>query len=194
MRCNSKDYPITVWTGHWIQGNPDGEGYVSSSTTDGVQTLVQRKSWRIVHLSWNTWWSNADPSTLHLLSWMLYGNHKEQPQFVGTWTQQGVKSVPQGCWPMLTPMLPTVVSSWLDVLSVVDHSWYTWETVECENPRRVAVIDANRCGWHLLQYPVQKHLHFLSWHSPSEWYIYTIHVSVVSRLKCPSYGCRGSIE
>uniref|UniRef100_A0A4W5MLI1 Fibronectin type-III domain-containing protein n=1 Tax=Hucho hucho TaxID=62062 RepID=A0A4W5MLI1_9TELE len=32
-----------------------------------------------------------------------------------TWTLQGVESVPQGCWPMLTPMLPTVVSSWLDV-------------------------------------------------------------------------------
>jgi hypothetical protein len=31
-----------------------------------------------------------------------------------------VKSVPQRCWPMLTPMLPTVVSSWLDVLWVVD--------------------------------------------------------------------------
>uniref|UniRef100_A0A4W5MK21 Fibronectin type-III domain-containing protein n=1 Tax=Hucho hucho TaxID=62062 RepID=A0A4W5MK21_9TELE len=27
-----------------------------------------------------------------------------------TWTLQGVESVPQGCWPMLTPMLPTVVS------------------------------------------------------------------------------------
>uniref|UniRef100_A0A8C7DTI1 Ig-like domain-containing protein n=1 Tax=Oncorhynchus kisutch TaxID=8019 RepID=A0A8C7DTI1_ONCKI len=34
----------------------------------------------------------------------------------------GVESIPQGCWPMLTPMLPTVVSSWLDVLWVVDHS------------------------------------------------------------------------
>uniref|UniRef100_A0A4W5L8I7 PR domain zinc finger protein 10 n=1 Tax=Hucho hucho TaxID=62062 RepID=A0A4W5L8I7_9TELE len=33
----------------------------------------------------------------------------EQPQFVGSWTLQGVESVPQGCWPMLTPMLPTVV-------------------------------------------------------------------------------------
>ncbi|XP_045557405.1 pulmonary surfactant-associated protein A isoform X2 [Salmo salar] len=47
---------------------------------------------------------------------------KEQPQFIGAWTLQGVESVPQGCWAMLTPMLPTVVSSWLDVLWVVDHS------------------------------------------------------------------------
>ena len=31
----------------------------------------------------------------------------EQPQFVVAWTLQGVKSLPQGCWPMLTPMLLT---------------------------------------------------------------------------------------
>ncbi|XP_064796889.1 glucosidase 2 subunit beta-like isoform X3 [Oncorhynchus masou masou] len=39
----------------------------------------------------------------------------------GIWTLQGVESVPQGCWLMLTPMLLTVVSSWLDVLWVVDR-------------------------------------------------------------------------
>ena len=33
----------------------------------------------------------------------------EQPQFIGVWTLQGGESVPQGCWPMLTPMLLTVV-------------------------------------------------------------------------------------
>jgi hypothetical protein len=54
-------------------------------------------------------------------------------------TLQGVESVPQECWPMLTPMLPTVVSSWLDVLWLVDHSRYTWETVEREKPSSVAV-------------------------------------------------------
>ena len=54
---------------------------------------------------------------------------------------QGVESVPQGCWPILTPMLPTVVSSWLNVLCVVDHSWYTWETVEGEKPSSIAVLD-----------------------------------------------------
>ena len=52
-----------------------------------------------------------------------------------------VWSVPQGCWPMLTPMLPTVVPCWLDVLWVVDHSWYTQETFECEKPSSVAVLD-----------------------------------------------------
>jgi hypothetical protein len=40
----------------------------------------------------------------------------EQLQFIGAWTLQGGKSIPRGCWPMLTPVLPTVVSSWLDVL------------------------------------------------------------------------------
>ena len=33
----------------------------------------------------------------------------EQTQFVGAWTLPGVESIPQGCWPMLTPMVPTVV-------------------------------------------------------------------------------------
>uniref|UniRef100_A0A8C7WKJ3 Sorting nexin 29 n=1 Tax=Oncorhynchus mykiss TaxID=8022 RepID=A0A8C7WKJ3_ONCMY len=42
--------------------------------------------------------------------------------FCLAWTLQGVQCVPQECWPMLIPMLPIVVSSWLDVLWVVDHS------------------------------------------------------------------------
>jgi hypothetical protein len=50
----------------------------------------------------------------------------EQPLFVRPWTLQGVESIQQGCWPMLTPMLPAVVSSWLDVL---------WDTVEHEKQR-----------------------------------------------------------
>ena len=40
---------------------------------------------------------------------------------------------------MLTTMLPTVVSSWLDDLWVVDHSRYTQGTVECK--KLVAVLD-----------------------------------------------------
>ena len=55
----------------------------------------------------------------------------ELPQFV-RFRLQCVESVPQGCWHMLTPKLPTVVSSWLDVL---------WETVERGNPSSVAVLD-----------------------------------------------------
>ena len=66
----------------------------------------------------------------------------EQSQFVRAWTLQGVESVPPGSGSLLTPMLPTVMSSWLDVLWVVDHSWYTQETVEREKP-------IQRCSsWH----------------------------------------------
>ena len=43
-------------TGHWIQVNAEGVGYASSSTANGVLTIV--------HSSWNTRWSNADPSIL----------------------------------------------------------------------------------------------------------------------------------
>ena len=50
----------------------------------------------------------------------------------------------------MTLMLPTVVSSWLDVLWVVDHSWYTREY---EKPSSVAV---------LLQYLVQRHLNIFN--------------------------------
>jgi hypothetical protein len=57
----------------------------------------------------------------------------EQPPFIEAWTLQGVKRVPQGCWLMLTPMLPTVVSSWLD----------------------------DQCTWHLVLYPIQRHKYFV---------------------------------
>jgi hypothetical protein len=39
------------------------------------------------------------------------------------------------------PMLPTVVSSWLDVLWVVDHSWYT-ANCGCEKNQQGC------CSWH----------------------------------------------
>ena len=54
--------------------------------------------------------------------------------------RQGVESVPQGCWSMLTSILSPVVSSWLDILWVVDHSWYTQETDRREKPSSVAVL------------------------------------------------------
>ncbi|KAM9395966.1 uncharacterized protein ACWYII_033836 isoform 2-T2 [Salvelinus alpinus] len=41
---------------------------------------------------------------------------------IRAWTLQGVESILLGCWAMLTPLLPIVVSSWLDVLWLVDHS------------------------------------------------------------------------
>ena len=87
------------------------------------------------------------------------------------------------CW----LQLPTVVSSWQGVLWVVDHSWYTWETIEHEKPSSVAVLDTNRCARHLLPYPIQRHLNILScpfslWMAHIQ---YTIHVSIVSWLKNP---------
>uniref|UniRef100_A0A4W5PMM3 Uncharacterized protein n=1 Tax=Hucho hucho TaxID=62062 RepID=A0A4W5PMM3_9TELE len=44
----------------------------------------------------------------------IYLPEDRRPKFICK--LNGVESVPQGCWPMLTPMLPTVMSSWLDVL------------------------------------------------------------------------------
>ena len=65
----------------------------------------------------------------------------EQLHFIVAWTLQGVESIPQGCWPMLTPMISTVVSSWLVVLWMVDHYWFTLETVEREKPSSVGDLD-----------------------------------------------------
>ena len=104
----------------------------------------------------------------------------KQPQFAGAWTLQGVESVSQGCWPMLTPLLPTVVSSWLDFLWVVDHSWYTQETVECEKLSSVAVLDTLKPVG-LAPYLVQRHFNLLS--SPSMVHTHTIIVLIASRLK-----------
>jgi hypothetical protein len=83
---------------------------------------------------------------------------------------------------MLAPMIPTVVSSWLDVLCVVDHSWHTQETVQCVKPSRVAVHDKNRYTCHLLSYPVEMQISCLA-HSLSERHTYTIYVSIVSMIK-----------
>ena len=49
---------------------------------------------------------------------------------------------------------------------------------------------SNLCTWHLLPYPIQRHLNILScpftlWMA----HTYTIHVSFVSRLKSPSLTC-----
>jgi hypothetical protein len=74
----------------------------------------------------------------------------------------GVESVPRGRRPIMTPLPLTFVLSWLDVLWVVDHSWYARDTVESEKPSSVAVVDTNRCAWHLLPYPVQRHFNILS--------------------------------
>ena len=112
----------------------------------------------------------------------------EEPQFIVAWTLQCVKSVPQGCTGMLTPMLPTVVSSWLDDLWVVDHSLYTQETVkEKKNPAMLQFLThSNRCAWNLLPYTVQKALQsFVLPIHP----LNGTHTFHVSRFKTPYFTC-----
>jgi hypothetical protein len=115
----------------------------------------------------------------------------EPATFVNSsWTPQGFESVPQGCWPILTPLLPTVVSRWLNVLWVVDHSWYTWETVKRGKTQQ-------RCSsWHnpmrlapsTIPSSIDTSIFCLA-QSPSDWHKYTIHISMVSRHKNPSLTC-----
>jgi hypothetical protein len=62
---------------------------------------------------------------------------------------QSVKSIPLGCWSMLTPMLPTVVSSWLGVLWLVDHSWFTRDTVTRQKPSICTVTSIKYHSFHL---------------------------------------------
>jgi hypothetical protein len=59
-------------------------------------------------------------------------------------------------------MLPTVVSSWLDVLWVVDHFWYTLENVECEKHNSFAVLDTRKPGRLEPTYPIQRHFYIFS--------------------------------
>ena len=66
---------------------------------------------------------------------------------------------------------------------------YTWENVKHEHPSSFAVLDTNWCAWHLLPYPVQKHLHCLSCPFTILLHTYIIHVLIVSRLKIYFYYC-----
>jgi hypothetical protein len=92
---------------------------------------------------------------------------------------------------MLTPMLPTVVSSCLDVLWVVDHSGFTRVTVGHEKPSSVAVLDILK-PVHLASTPISRSKAFKKKniaHSPSEWHTYTTHVSIVSMIQNLSLTC-----
>ena len=134
----------------------------------------------MVDVQWKNVQSRNKNNELHLLLPF------EQLQFVRGFTLQGVESVPQRCWPVLTPMLPKVVSSWLDVLWVVDHSWYRSETVECEKPSSVAVHGTLK-PVHLAPTTIHcsKVLKYfvLAIHPLNGTRTYTIHVTIVSRLK-----------
>ena len=92
----------------------------------------------------------------------------EQPQFVGAWTLQGVESVPQGCWPMLTPMLPANCMK-----LCVEKS----NSVAVHKPVRLVPSTT----------PHSKALQ--SFVLPIHPLNDTIHVSIVSRLKNPSLTC-----
>jgi hypothetical protein len=110
-------------------------------------------------------------------------------QWEGAWTLQGVKrtlqSVPQGHRPMLAPMLPRVMSSWLDVHWVVDGiftgiCWVCKTQQHCSSwhkpVRRAPTTKPRSKALKSFVLPVH----------PSEWHIYTIHVS---RLENPYLIC-----
>ena len=111
----------------------------------------------------------------------------EQLQFVGAWTTrcQAFHRVASPCWFQCFPQLCQV--GWMS------YGWWTildthGKLLSMKNPAALQFLThSNQCAWHLLPYPVQKALQtFAMPISPSEWHTYTIHVSIVSRLKNPS--------
>jgi hypothetical protein len=61
-----------------------------------------------------------------------------QPEYVVAWTLQGVERIPQGCWPMSTPIILTVVKLAGCPLS-------GGPLLSMKNPSSVPVLDTNRC-------------------------------------------------
>ena len=64
--------------------------------------------------------------------------------------------------PMWTPVTPTVVSSWLDVLWVVDHSWYTgncWAWKNLADLQLLMQIGAPGTYYHT---PFKRHFNIMS--------------------------------
>jgi hypothetical protein len=104
-----------------------------------------------------------------------------QPQFVRARTLHGVESVPQGCWPMLTPILPTVVSGCLNVFG-----WWTIldthrKLLSVKNPTAFWFLTQTRAPGTYCPTLFKGTYMFCLAHLPSEWH--TIHDSIVSRLK-----------
>ena len=104
--------------------------------------------------------------------------------FWGAWTKRCLKHT-TGMLSMLTPMLPTLVSSWLYGPPPKRHSWYTRETVEREKPSSVALLDTLKpVHLALTTMPRSKALkYFVLQHSHFKWHTYTIHLLIESRLK-----------
>ena len=87
-------------------------------------------------------------------------------------------------------LCPTVVSSCLDALWVVDHSWYTRETVEREKPSSFAVFDTLKpVRLAPTTIPSSKALKYFVLPIHPLYGTHTIYVSIVSRLKNPSLTC-----
>jgi hypothetical protein len=123
-------------------------------------------------------------NTFQILSCTLFFP-RNSLKSLGAWHLQGVESVQQWCWPMLTPMLPTVDRirvGWMSFGWWCIH-WYTRETDKRENPSSVAVLDTTCCAWHVLPYPVQRHLNILSYP------LNGTHTTYVSRLQNHSLTC-----
>ncbi|KAK6292636.1 hypothetical protein J4Q44_G00372200 [Coregonus suidteri] len=80
----------------------------------------------------------------------------EQPQFVWAWTLQG-------CWPMLTQCFAQ-----LSQVGWMSFGWWTildtqGKLMSMKNPAVLQFLThASLCAWHLLPYPIQRHLYILS--------------------------------
>ena len=94
------------------------------------------------------------------------------------------------CWLQCFPQLCQV--GWMSC------GWWTildtyGKLLSVKNPAALQFLThSNRCTWHLLPYPVQRHLNILScpftlWMAHT--HTHTIYVSIVSRLKSPSLTC-----
>jgi hypothetical protein len=108
-RCTHPALSAAVYCFFWLgKGNRwtalqlrHGLGHGDRTLT---QNLLQHVSWPIItgnlHWLYKTLGEHLPNVEMHPLF------PSEQPQFIGAWILQGV-----GCWPMLTPMLPTFVSN-----------------------------------------------------------------------------------
>jgi hypothetical protein len=74
----------------------------------------------------------------------------------------------------VTTMFSTVVWSWLNVLWVVDHSWYTLDTHRAKNPAALQFLIQTGVPGTYYHTPFKGTEIFWLAHSPSEWHTYTI--------------------
>jgi hypothetical protein len=119
--------PLISYRNSLLTGGEDGDRMsVTSGASSKTSSIRSKKGRTPIHkskrieggsISHTETYTEATKHEEHLpnIQWHFL-LPSEQPLFIRAWTSQGVESVPQGCWPMLTLMLPTVVSSWLDVL------------------------------------------------------------------------------